>query len=59
MNEQLCEQCMYYAYDEEEDDFCCTMELDEDDMMRLRSSQYKQCPCFRFGDDYTIVKKQN
>ena len=52
-----CEECLYYDYDEEYDEYYCTMNLDEDEVMhRLHSDK---CPYFRFGDDYTIVRKQN
>lgn len=55
----LCENCINFAYDEEQEEYFCSMNLDEDEMFKLISSKYKKCPLYRFGDDYTIVKKQN
>lgn len=54
-----CEYCIYYFYDEEYDCFSCSMDLDEDEMYRFISGQFKECRYFRMGDDYTIVRKQN
>ncbi len=59
MYDTLCESCMNFTYDDEEDDYICCADFDEDEMMQLLSSRYKTCPYYRFGDDYTIVKKQN
>lgn len=54
--ETNCENCMNYAYDEEYDEYVCIANIDEDEYYRVMSN--RRCPCFRFGDDYTIVKKQ-
>ena len=53
-----CETCMNYEYDEEYDCYVCTENLDEDEMFRFISGDYKECPYYRFGDEYTIVRKQ-
>ncbi len=53
-----CEDCMNYYYDEEYDCYACAMDLDQDEAEYFISAK-RQCPYFRFGDDYTIVKKQN
>lgn len=52
-----CETCMNYYYDEEDDMYECVMCFDEDDFERASFSK-KTCPYYRFGDEYTIVKKQ-
>ena len=52
-----CEMCMFYEYDEEYEEMVCTVSMDEDDMMRFYTK--RECPYFRFGDEYTIVRKQN
>ena len=52
-----CENCAYFAYDEEYEDYYCTAVLDEDEVYRI--SQNKKCPYFRDGDEYKIVRKQN
>lgn len=59
MADLLCDQCINYTYDEDGEAYVCCINMDEDEMMHLLSSKYKKCPFFRFGDDYTIVKKQN
>lgn len=55
-----CEYCMYYEYDEEFEEFACSREnaLDEDDMYRIISRGAQECPFFRAGNEYQIVKKQ-
>ncbi len=55
----LCEQCLYYTYDDEYECGECSLNFDEDEMQRLISDKYSKCKYFRFGDDYTIVRKQN
>ncbi|MGN0182223.1 MAG: DUF6472 family protein [Candidatus Ornithomonoglobus sp.] len=54
-----CQMCMNYAYDEEYDCYMCAVDMDEDEAYSLFSGKRKVCPYFRFGDDYTIVRKQN
>lgn len=54
-----CEDCLYFAYDEEYDDYGCTMQLDEDEAARFQQGTRRHCPYWRCGDDYTIVRKQN
>ena len=53
-----CEQCMNYEYDEEYECMVCTMDLDEDEMFRFLTGTNNECPYYRFGDEYTIVRKQ-
>ncbi|MBR5422179.1 MAG: hypothetical protein IK115_13630 [Lachnospiraceae bacterium] len=57
---QACEQCMYFEYDEELDEYSCVKEdgIDEDDMYRMIAGKERQCPFFRAGDEYQIVKHQ-
>ncbi|MDD6762142.1 MAG: DUF6472 family protein [Clostridiales bacterium] len=54
-----CDMCMNYTYDEEYDCFTCSVDMDEDEAYSLFSNKRRVCPYFRFGDDYTIVRKQN
>lgn len=54
-----CEECINYEYDEEYECYVCLANLDEDDMFRLMNGNFKECPFYRPGDEYTIVKKQN
>lgn len=54
-----CENCLNYAYDEEFEEYVCDINMDEDDYGRVFTGHEKTCPYFRFGDEYSIVRKQN
>lgn len=54
-----CECCANYLYDDEEDYYFCSMNLDEDEMMRFLTGSNYNCPYYRSDDDYAIVRKQN
>lgn len=54
-----CEDCAYFTYDEEYDYYVCEMDLDEDEMMRFMQSSFSDCPYYRSGDEYAVVRKQN
>lgn len=54
-----CEECMNYAYDEDYECYTCMINLDEDEMRRFVDGSFKECPYYRRGDEYTIVRKQN
>lgn len=53
-----CESCMYYEYDEEYESYLCQMDLDEDEMAHFLLERHFSCPYYKFGDEYTIVRKQ-
>lgn len=53
-----CEDCMNFFYDEEFEEYVCAVDMDEDETAQIMANPQKSCPYFRFGDDYTIVKKQ-
>ena len=55
-----CEQCAYFVYNEETDQYECeaTGVLDEDDIAHF-GDKSRGCPYFRFYDEYAIVRKQN
>mgnify|MGYP007089117483 CR=1 FL=1 len=53
-----CENCVYYSYDEEYDDYICEMDLDEDEMARFLADEYRDCPYYVPGDEYLVVRKQ-
>ena len=53
-----CEQCAYYDYDEEYDEYYCMMDLDEDEVYRYLHSGQSKCPFYRQGDDYTLARRQ-
>ena len=54
-----CEYCAYYTYDEEYDCYVCDMNLDEDETARFMTNTFYDCPYFRDGDEYKVVRKQN
>ncbi len=51
-----CESCWYFDYDEEYDEYCCIMDLDEDEMYHVLTNA--KCPYYRQGDDYTLARRQ-
>ena len=53
-----CESCAYYTWDEEEEYYICEVNLDEDEMVRFLQDACYQCPYYRNGDEYAIVRKQ-
>ena len=54
-----CDICMNYYYDDEYDCYVCAVNLDQDELGKFMSYSEFNCPYFRPGDDYTIVRKQN
>ncbi len=53
-----CESCTYYTYDEEYECYVCDVNMDEDEYSRLMSEKEYQCPYWRDGNEYAVVKKQ-
>ena len=53
-----CDFCANYKYDEENDEYYCDVELDEDEYLRFIKSNYRECPYYRNGDEYKIVRHQ-
>lgn len=53
-----CDYCAYNAYDEETEEYYCSVSLDEDDMARFLSRRHKSCPYFKNGDEYQVVRHQ-
>lgn len=53
-----CETCAFYVFDDEYGAYLCDMNMDEDDYVRIMSDQYYQCPYYRNGDEYAVVRKQ-
>ncbi len=54
----LCDECAYYEYDEDDEQYVCSADMDEDDYIRMISQNTKDCPFFRNGDEYAVVKHQ-
>lgn len=62
-----CEYCVNYSYDDDyecytyDDDYecyTCEVNLDEDEMVKFITGNFHQCPYFKMGDEYRIVRKQ-
>ena len=53
-----CECCSYYEYDEEYDEYCCLIGLDEDEMARFLAGKHNDCPYFAFNLEYQLARKQ-
>ena len=52
-NERVsCESCTYYIYDEDYESYVC------DEYIRLMTDRHFQCPFYRNGDEYAVVRKQ-
>ena len=54
-----CEDCVYFDFDEDYNDYICTQSLDEDELALLTRDGARSCPYFRFYDEYKSVQKQN
>ena len=54
----ICDSCMYYEYDEDYECYVCQMDLDEDEMYRFLTNTNKNCPYYKYGDEYSVVRHQ-
>ena len=58
-NERVsCESCTYYIYDEDYESYVCDKNMAEDEYIRLMTDRHFQCPFYRNGDEYAVVRKQ-
>lgn len=58
-NERVsCESCTYYIYDEDYESYVCDKNMDEYEYIRLMTDRHFQCPFYRNGDEYAVVRKQ-
>ena len=53
-----CTTCVYYDYDETEELYYCSVDMDEDDLYQLYQGKFRECPYYRDGDEYKVVRKQ-
>ena len=53
-----CDECAYYMYDDELEEYICDAAMDEDDYNRLLSGGYKSCPYYKNGYEYAVVRHQ-
>ena len=54
-----CESCEYYDYDEDYGEYLCKMSMDEDEYLRLITGNNRDCPYYKYYDEYKSVQKQN
>ena len=52
------ESCTNYMDDEDYESYVCDKNMDEDEYIRLMTDRYFQCPFYRNGDEYAVVRKQ-
>lgn len=53
-----CDTCAYYAYDEDYECYMCDINMDEDELVRFMSDSHYECPYYRNGDEYAVVRSQ-
>ena len=54
-----CDECAYYYYDEDDEAYFCSVDMDEDDYARIMGAGSRAvCPFYRNGDEYAVVKHQ-
>lgn len=53
-----CEDCQFYVYDEDIEEYFCDVNMDEDDFARMMQRGFKECPYWRNGDEYAVVRHQ-
>ena len=59
MSVSICEDCVYYSYDEESDSYYCDEQLDEDEMACFLRGRLTSCPFYHPGQsDYYLAGKQ-
>ena len=58
MSNKRCEECLNYVYDDYEGYYYCAVDMDEDEMERFLTRHTKDCPYYRYNDDYELSRKQ-
>ncbi|MDO5424875.1 MAG: DUF6472 family protein [Eubacteriales bacterium] len=58
MKKSSCETCAYFMYDEEYESYVCDRNLDEDEYGRMMADSHYNCPYYRNGDEYAVVRRQ-
>ena len=59
-----CDECAYYDYDEDDEAYYCSVDMDEDDYARMMGEgaisggTHATCPFYRNGDEYAVVRHQ-
>ena len=50
-NMSQCENCVNYYFDDELEEYCCDINLDEDEMMHFLTGSFGNCPYYRDNDE--------
>lgn len=58
MDSIACDDCNNFVYDEDEECYICTQDIDEDDFYRISAKKFRECPYYRSGDEYKVVRHQ-
>jgi hypothetical protein len=53
-----CDTCTYYTYDEDYEAYGCDINMDEDEYMKMVTDKHYNCPYYRNGDEYMVVRHQ-
>ena len=53
-----CDTCAYLEYDEDDEAWYCSVDMDEDDYGYLQQSGFRGCPYYTDGDEYKVVRHQ-
>mgnify|MGYP007026098957 CR=1 FL=1 len=59
MSISLCEDCVYYSYDEESDSYYCDEQLDEDEMASFLRGKLTACPFYHRAKATTTSRESN
>ena len=54
----MCDSCVNFEYDENDEEYYCSASMDEDDYVRFITSPEKICPFYRLEDEYAVVRHQ-
>ncbi len=54
-----CDTCEFYVFDEEYQEYVCDISLDQDEYEQISKGLMRDCPYYRFYDEYKSVQKQN
>ena len=50
---------MHYDYNDEDDMYECSVDLDEDEFLSFLTKKTQGCPYYKFYDEYKSVRRQN
>ncbi len=53
-----CDSCAYFFYDEDYEEYVCDVDMDEDDYVHMMEHGFKECPYYKDGDEYKVVRHQ-